>query len=159
MDYRNSGCRRGRRLACGVVVAAVLVGGCQARLRGSQDDPGHVTPAPDLGGFVFTDDAGAPSGVPAGLAIDPPSATLDLDGVKPGTLQLTPLLTYTGGGNAPTQARWWLDRPSLATIDDQGRFTALGSLGGEVKVTAVYQGFTAQATIAIKATTAPTLAS
>src|SRR5262249_10863197 len=72
------------------------------------------------------------SGPMVELVIQPANPTLVVTG--PGAMQqFTAVDTAT---NMPVAATWTIDRPAVGTIDANGLFTATGTVGGQLTVTA-----------------------
>ncbi len=123
-------------------VAALLIGlvlrafaGCGSSSPSAQ--PGNagggdagITPPNLIGGGG---DAGTPSGTNNGLvAITPANATLDVTG----TTTTLAYKAFLKGSSAPSSAQWFVDDPSLGSIDGNGLFTASGTSGGVLNVSA-----------------------
>jgi hypothetical protein len=109
-------------------------------------------------GPSFGDDSSMvmpPGDTISSITITPAGPTLvALDGV-PATQQFTAtgnLSTADGGdaGTEPLTATWSSDQPSIGIIDDTGNFTANGTLGGLVHVTASYGKVSATTTVTVK---------
>ncbi|MFO0756389.1 MAG: hypothetical protein U0359_07855 [Byssovorax sp.] len=84
------------------------------------------------------------------LAIDPPSATLIVDQKAPKTLQYKAKGTFGGGAIQDVPAEFSVDDTAPGTIDAKtGLYTASNAAGGKVKVTASYNGKTAQADLTV----------
>lgn len=79
------------------------------------------------------------------LVVDPPTATIELvDGVGP-------QIDFAAKvGNAEVSAQWRVDLSSIAAIDGSGLAIATGDVAGEVKVTALYNNATADATLTVR---------
>ncbi len=93
---------------------------------GSSADSG-VHPTGDSGSMTL---GGGDGGFPQALQVTPQNATLTVSG--PGaTQQFTALIA-----GQPVSAQWTIDSVGVGTIDGTGLFTASGTLGGVVNVTA-----------------------
>jgi hypothetical protein len=136
----------GAAVACGSSGGGSGFGDGSGKDAGSGgDDGGSITLGGDggIGGLRGTFNAST-------FAITPPTSALTItQGVDAGAAGTVQLYT-TDGGQAFTGALFSIDRAELGTIGaTSGLFTANGSLGGTVTVTATYMGATATATIAI----------
>jgi hypothetical protein len=114
---------------CGGSPQNTFPGGTGAQGGGSVD--GSAPPA--LGGGSLPDGGTLPVGVNNGnVTITPANATLDVTGP-------TTTLAYQAffkGSTTPSQAHWYVDDPSLGSIDNSGVFTASATSGGLLNVTA-----------------------
>jgi len=85
-----------------------------------------------------------------GLTIDPGSSVLTVVDGQPASAQLQAVAQYKDGHSAVVDsATWSTDLPHIATVDAQGKVTTAGDIGGQVKVTAAFGGFTANATVEV----------
>jgi hypothetical protein len=112
---------------------------------GSSGDPGG------LGGAYG--DAGPPAADVASLEFDPPSQTLTLDGVKPGTAQFRLKAKLKSGGTvdvAPESLQF--DRPDIASAANgiPITLTAGGTFAGTGKVHGIYGKIEAIADLTVK---------
>jgi hypothetical protein len=80
------------------------------------------------------------------IGIEPGSATLDVNGATPQSVQLSVIAQPSGAAVTPV---WTLDNPAPGSIDSSGLYTSSNKAGGVVHVTAAYQGLTATATITV----------
>jgi hypothetical protein len=108
--------------------------------------------APNGGGGAGATDGGADSSTGTiqtqnhTLTISPASATLVLTaGQPPPTAQFT--ASYDGQSVNPS---WSTDRGELGSIDANGRYTPLGTLGGKAQVRASYAGLMASASVTVQ---------
>jgi hypothetical protein len=145
-------------LACSSSYKATGTGGADAGDAGFDASIESGTPeASAYDGPSFGDDG---SGPPPGdtltsITIAPIAPTLVTLNGMPGTQQFTAtgnLATADGGdaGSETLAVSWSSDQPSIGSIDDSGNFTALGSLGGVVHVTASYGMLSATTTLTVK---------
>src|SRR5262245_17838823 len=82
-------------------------------------------------------------GVTDTLVIEPPTATIVVDNGSASPLQL--IAKYKGEQVHPSS--WESDHNGIADVNVQGLVTATGDKGGQVTVTAEYEGMTATAVI------------
>jgi hypothetical protein len=119
---------------------------------------GGVSPGSDDGGAsVDGDDAGDDASLIGtrtlvGLAVSPAQTTLVVGSGAQAAQQLQAVGTYSDGSTAPltSSVTWTRDAPGIGNVDGSGLFTALGTLGGTVAVTASYAGLSAHASILVK---------
>ncbi|MBI4704260.1 MAG: WD40 repeat domain-containing protein [Deltaproteobacteria bacterium] len=151
-----------RVLCCGLVLLVVGLHG--ALSCGGEGDAGGAAAAPGSSG---SQGGGVPNGGAGGaggdlfntggqpgytLAVEPPTATIVVEGGASAPAAFKALLD----GN-PTAAKWSVDLPAVAAVDQSGVVTATNAKGGEVILTAEAAGLKAEATIAVlfKATANP----
>jgi len=85
------------------------------------------------------------------LSIQPLQANIESLNGKPATQQFQAMGQFADGSIAPVGgASWTRDDPQVGAVDGSGLYTANGSQGGVVHVTATYQGQTAAATLVVK---------
>jgi hypothetical protein len=99
----------------------------------SQDASVDATMPPPISndsGSISLGDAPAPSTI---LILSPNDSTLVVDAGGSATTQFTAVFQ---GTTTPIAATWSVDRPLVGTIDNNGLFTASGSLGGVVTIAA-----------------------
>jgi hypothetical protein len=86
------------------------------------------------------------------LAVTPATATLVTKNGAPGSQQYGVTATFSDGTTGPLGGSpdWSSDQPAIGSIDASGNYTALGSLGGTVTITATYGPLTATATLVVK---------
>jgi len=86
-----------------------------------------------------------------GLSITPPSATIQSLNGAASTQQFSAVAQFSDGTSAPvTGASWSRDNPQVGAVDGTGLYTASGSVGGLVDITATYQGQTAAAKLVVQ---------
>lgn len=124
------------------IMAIVLVIGC------SGDDNGI-----GAGGNANTGGNNTGGGITDTLVIEPPTATIVVDNGSSSPLQL--VAKYKGEQVYPSS--WQTDHNGIADVTAQGLVTAVGTKGGQVTVTAEYEGMTGTAviTVMIKKTSNP----
>ncbi|HEY6460669.1 MAG TPA: hypothetical protein VIY73_10980, partial [Polyangiaceae bacterium] len=145
-------------LLLGVAVVPVACGSSNSgnSFPGEQD---AATPHDAGGGGAetsLTSDAGDGGSVISnrtltGITITPPGTTLQSMNGAPATQQFQTVAQFSDQTTSPvTGATWSRDTPQVGDIDAAGLYTANGSVGGLVKVTASYQGFNATANLIVK---------
>jgi len=82
------------------------------------------------------------------ITIQPANPTLTV--VSPGPPATEQFHAYITGSSTPTPATWSVDLPQIGTINGQGLFTATGTQGGIVTVTAQSPSATATTTLTVK---------
>jgi hypothetical protein len=107
----------------------------------------------EAGGGGDTGSFGGGGDAAATLAIVPAMPTASVT-ITDGVVSTTPVplqaIASNGNGSVPVAAAWSFDRGELGTIDAmQGVFTASGHLAGVGTVTAVWNGMTATAKLAV----------
>ena len=149
----------GLRSAGGILVVVVLgLAGAAGAACGS----GNETPSPfpgngmDSGGGNPNGEGGDASGPILGggdapststLTITPQNPVIDVTaGGAPGTQQFTALI---GGSSAPQPASWGMDNPALGLVDNNGLFTASGTVGGTGNVSAQLGSAMATTTVTV----------
>ncbi len=92
--------------------------------------------------------SGSTSGDPTvtGLVVEPPSTTLEPVGATPKTVKLVAKGLPSG---TPVNATWSVDNKLPGAIDATGLYTTSNKAGGDVTVTATYQGKSATAKIKV----------
>lgn len=155
---------RKRSLACGGVVALIAVIGAGAC--GSTTDD-SVFPKEPLdgqdaslgdGGGVIEDDGSDPifgnddaGGKPiASIAIDPPTATIDLQGAPYPTQKFKVVAQFKDGSSGVVSPMWSASEAPVGSISAGGLYTPHGSRGGVVRITATAGGQTATATLTVR---------
>jgi hypothetical protein len=140
-----------------LVLAAIPVACGSSRSGPPQGFGGDdASAAADAGGPSADSGAGADSGgigAPklVALGIQPLQASIESLNGAPATQQFQAMAQYADGSVAPVSgASWTRDDPQVGAIDGAGLYTANGSQGGVVHVTATYQGQTAAATLVVK---------
>ena len=149
-----------------VALSAVLVASVSAVACGSSGGSGGYQPATDAStptdagsGFPegsLTGDGGSDSSVISnrtltGLAISPAAITIQSLNGAPSTQQYTTVAQFSDGTSSPvTGATWARDNPQVGAIDPSGLYTANGSQGGVVDVSASYQGKSATAKLIVQ---------
>ena len=131
-------------VACGMCAASAC-GTSSSHSNGAADgsagDAGPVTNLVGEGGLTLGED-----GSVGALVIQPQNATLNV--TAPGvTQQFTALV-----GSTPTSAEWSIDTAGVGTIDSNGLFTASGTLGGTIEVSANTGGLNASTGLTIHLT-------
>jgi hypothetical protein len=106
---------------------------------------------PSNDGPSFTMDAG-PGKMVTGLAITPAQSTLVTMNGASGSQPYQVNAIYADGTSGPLGASpdWSCDQPAIGSINGSGVYTAVGSLGGTVTITAKYGTLTATATLLVK---------
>lgn len=148
------------RLRLPAILAASILVACGGAGAGSSPD-----------GSGFGGDAGADGGAPpadggrtdgggdgggaaaqvVGLRIEPSSTTLTVRDGQPAFAALEARALLGDGSERAVQgAAWSSDRPDIAEVDAYGAVSATGALGGEVRVSAAYDAFTAEATVRVE---------
>ena len=150
---------RTRYAVTAALVASVSAVACGSGGSGSTfKPPGADSGAADTGTMdssVFGDDGGDSSFISnrtvTGLSITPGSVTIQsLDGAA-STQQFSAVAKYSDGTSSPiTGASWSRDNPQVGAIAGSGLYTANGSQGGIVDVTATYQGQKAAAKLIVQ---------
>jgi hypothetical protein len=86
------------------------------------------------------------------ISVSPLNAAITINNGMPVTQQYTLNVEYTDGTVAPvsTMVTWGSDSPVIGAIGSTALYTANGSLGGVVHVTASYMGQMASATLVVK---------
>ncbi len=94
----------------------------------------------------------APTKPVTGLTITPAQTTLVTMNGSPASQQYQVTATYNDGTSGPlaSPADWSCDQPAIGSIDANGNYTAIGSLGGTVTITAKYGTLSATATLVVK---------
>jgi hypothetical protein len=101
------------------------------------------------GGIGFG--GGTSTGDVVSIEIDPPTATLTSANGAPVTQVFTATGHFKDGTTAPITgaATWTSTSPQVGAVASTGVFTASGSIGGLVPVTATYQGLSATAMLTV----------
>jgi hypothetical protein len=84
------------------------------------------------------------------LAVDPPTATIDVTNGTSSPATFTAIATYADQTTGPVEATWAFDKLPLALVDDMGVVTANGDLGGQGTVTASVGTLSATASVTVK---------
>src|SRR5208282_5866272 len=86
------------------------------------------------------------------ISISPAQAAITSLNGKAAKQPFTVLAQYTNGtsGTLTTGLAWTSDSPLVGAVDGAGLYTASGSLGGLVHVSAAYKGQKAAATLTVK---------
>jgi hypothetical protein len=143
-------------LACGSKSAgygASTDGGGSTDSAGLQDSTtGADGPSFSDDGPTFADGTTPPGKQVTALAITPAQATLVTMNGLPGSQQYQVTATYSDGTTGPLGASpsWSCDQPAIGGIVASGNYTAFGSLGGTVTITATYGTVTATASLVVK---------
>src|SRR5580692_6402311 len=141
-----------RALLCASLLSAVTLGACGS----SPNGQGFGPPGDGTDGGKHREDSGAPNlstpGVTS-LTISPSSASIEsLNGAT--AKQGFTLTAHDSGGGATTVAAgmvsWSATNLPVGAIDGTGLYTANGSLGGEVTVTASFKGHSVSASLTVK---------
>jgi hypothetical protein len=116
---------------------------------GSATDAGAGDAVP---GFDAGDDSSIISGrTLTGLNITPNQISIQSLNGATATQQFQAVGQFSDGTTGPVSgAAWMRDNPQVGAIDGSGLFTANGSQGGVVDITATYQGQTATATLVVQ---------
>jgi hypothetical protein len=125
---------------------------------GDTDSGGpDVTTTADSGpsfgdGSTFPDSMIPPGQQLTGLSVTPSQATLVTMNGNPGSQQFQVTATYSDGTTGPLGANpnWSSDHPAVGSIAADGTYTAVGSLGGTVTITASYGNLKATASLVVK---------
>ena len=136
------------------LVVAAVAAGCGSGSKSS----GGVTPGGDAGtpgsdSGSFGGDGGLiGSGSIQSMTIAPPGATITSTNGAAATQPFTLSVKYTNGMTATVSASviWTTDSPVVGAIDSTGLYTANGSLGGVVQVSASFMGQKATAPLTVK---------
>ena len=145
---------RGARTVWALVASLTLAGGAACGQSASDGataanggDGGPSGGGGDAGGALGD---GQAEGVVDALTIDPPSATLHVQGGVPVTQTFTAMGSTGGGAPVAVHAQFTVDSVAAGDIGaSTGTFTASGVAGGVVHVTATYGGKTATATLTV----------
>ena len=136
------------------LLVAGVVGGCGGGGHGTYGSPGggDAGPAPD--GNMTGDDGGNLIGNKTikSISVSPLNAAITSNNGMPATQAYTLNVEYTDGTVAPVSSMvtWGTDSPVIGAIGSTGLYTANGSLGGVVHVTASFMGQMASATLVVK---------
>jgi hypothetical protein len=85
------------------------------------------------------------------IAVNPATATITSQNGGPVSQGFQAIATYDDGSSGPlSNADWSTDHHSIGSINTSGNFTAFGSLGGLVDVTATYGSLSAKATLIVQ---------
>jgi hypothetical protein len=85
------------------------------------------------------------------VALEPAQASIDLIDGAGASQQFQLAAKYSDGSSEPVQATVWIsDSPQVGSIGGDGVYSARGSLGGVVKITATYQGLSATGQLTAK---------
>ncbi|HEY8088500.1 MAG TPA: hypothetical protein VIF09_11660, partial [Polyangiaceae bacterium] len=129
---------------------------------GSSNNPGLPPPGDDAStgndGAAVGDDGGFGDDSSliqqhklVALSVAPLQANIQSLNGAPVTQAFQAVAQFDDGSSAPvTGAAWARDNPQVGGIDTSGLYSANGSEGGVVDVTASYQGKTATATLVVK---------
>ncbi|HEY3819928.1 MAG TPA: hypothetical protein VGL81_22340 [Polyangiaceae bacterium] len=135
------------------VVVAAVAAGCGG---GGSKAPG-TAPGGDAGssgsdGGGFGDGSLIGSGTIKSMSISPATATITSTNGAPVTQPYTLNVEYANGTTAAVSANvtWTTDSPVIGAIGSTGVYTANGSLGGVVQVSASYMGQSATAPLTVK---------
>ncbi|HEY3821143.1 MAG TPA: hypothetical protein VGL81_28455 [Polyangiaceae bacterium] len=149
---------RARYALTAVVVASVSAVACGSGGGGSTFKPpaGDDGGGTGLDGSLTGDGGGSDSSfisnrTVTGLSISPSQVTIQsLDGA-PSTQQFQAVAQFSDGTSSPVPgAAWSRDNPQVGAIAGTGLYTANGSQGGVVDLTATYQGQTATAKLLVQ---------
>ncbi len=115
-------------------------------------DTGLPTDSPCLGcGDGLAPQETGPTVDVTAIAINPSTATLITNNGGSGNTQFTVTATNSDGTTTTpfTNVVWTADHSAIGSIDQTGTFTANGTLGGTVNVTASFGSLTAKATLVV----------
>jgi hypothetical protein len=137
-------------------VVALLVAGVAAGCGGNSKSGDTAPTGDDAGqgseGGSFGDGGLIGSGTIKSMVISPANATITSNNGAPVTQPYTLNVTYANGTVTPVSAgvTWTTDSPVVGAIDSTGLYTANGSLGGVVQVSASFMGQSASAPLIVK---------
>ena len=137
-------------------VVALLVAGVFAGCGGNGKTGDAAQTGDDAGqgsdGGTFGEGGIIGSGTIKSMVISPSNATITSNNGAPVTQPYTLNVTYANGTVTPVSVgvTWTTDSPVIGAIDSTGLYTANGSLGGVVQVSASYMGQSASAPLAVK---------
>ena len=124
---------------------------------GSGDDASTQDVTVPFDGPSFGDGSGPTDGLPPGkaptsLAITPIQASIEAMDGSPATQQFVLTATFNDGTMGPlgVAPNWSSDQPGIGSIGADGKYTASGTLGGTVTVTATFGMLSATATLMVK---------
>ena len=118
---------------------------------GGSDSPSLVADgASDV--VSFGDDSTVSQKEVASIAITPGQVTIIAPNGTPAQQQYAVTATFSDGTSGPLGAtpNWSADQPAIGTIGADGLYTAVGTLGGTVTITATFGTLKATATLLVK---------
>ena len=139
-------------LATAGLVAACGSSGDNSATGASSDAGSDAKPAQNAGtdGGSFGDGGFGGGGTVTSITIDPPTATIDSMNSLPATQGFTVIGHLSTGGTETLAATWSASNLQVGAIDGTGKYTANGSAGGVVTVTAASNGSQATAQLTVR---------
>jgi hypothetical protein len=141
---------RGLSLLLLAAVILAIAAACGGGDKGSGfDQPGNDGGATDDGSSgTLNNNVGAHL---MSITVDPPQAAIESVNGAPVTQGFKAVGHFDDGSSAPlNDATWLASAPQVGAIDPKGLYTASGSIGGVVTVTATAKGQTGHATLTVK---------
>ncbi len=152
----NAWWTRGLWVVTALAASTALPAGCGAKHDGSnaQGTAGGGTSTTGTGGDLGLGGGFGSTSALISIAISPATASIECLNGAPGAQTFIATGHYKDGTtqNLTSVVSWSATGPQVGSIDATGNYSATGSIGGVVPITAAYMGVTASATLTVKLT-------